>query len=81
MAESRSKAAEGAPEVSQQRAEQAAEELLSTSSDARHSSYREANPDELDLADEKLPPGRIVVQERGEPSEKAEQFSANRGRR
>jgi hypothetical protein len=57
-------------EPAQQRdAQEVADEVRRTSSDARFSTYREAKRDELGEVDEKLPPGRIVVQERGEASE------------
>lgn len=55
------------------------EEQAAVSSDARFSTYREANAEELAEVDEQLPPGRIVVQELGEPSEGGgTPFSANR---
>lgn len=43
-----------------------------TSSDARHSTYREATEDELDNHDGNPPPGPHTIQERGEPSEDIE---------
>lgn len=55
------------------------EEQAAVSSDARFSTYREAKPDELGDVDEQLPPGRIVIQEPGEPSEGGgTPFSADR---
>lgn len=55
------------------RAEKAAtEEATRLSSDARFSTYREATADELDNADEVLPPGRHTMQEKGEADEGAE---------
>lgn len=78
MAESKTK---DAPQVTPTQAEETADELLSTSSDARFSIYREATPEELDLADENLPPGPHTMQERGEPSESApDPFGSRRKR-
>jgi hypothetical protein len=56
------------PEVTQEEAE----EDKRMSSDARFSTYREATEDELDNADDVLPPGPHVMQEKGEASEDAD---------
>jgi hypothetical protein len=47
----------------------ASEEAAPVSRNAAFSTYREATGDELDNADDKVPPGRHVVQELGEASE------------
>ena len=49
------------------KAEAPAEKALSRN--AAFSTYRAAKPDELDNADDKVPPGPHVIQERGEASE------------
>lgn len=43
---------------------------IATSSDARHSTYKEVEP--ADFVPDFPPPGRLVEQERGKPSESSE---------